>query len=76
MEQPVSTLSELMTPRALSERWGCSVGHLANLRSAGLGPAYLKIGSAVRYRVDDLLAYERARTVENGSLSTGQRGRT
>jgi hypothetical protein len=59
-----AVLSDLLTARDLAERWGCSVGHLANLRSAGLGPGYLKIGTSVRYRVCDLLAYEQAHFVD------------
>jgi hypothetical protein len=66
MTQTTTTavLSDLLTARELAERWGCSVGHLANLRSAGLGPAYLKIGTSVRYRVSDLLSYEQAHLVD------------
>jgi hypothetical protein len=55
--------SELLTPRELAGRWACSIGHLANLRSAGLGPTYLKIGTSVRYRLTDVLEYETARVV-------------
>ena len=55
--------SELLTPRELADRWACSIGHLANLRSAGLGPTYLKIGTSVRYRLTDVLDYETARVV-------------
>jgi hypothetical protein len=58
-----SEVTELLTPRELADRWTCSVGHLANLRSAGLAPTYLKIGTAVRYRLADVLAYEAARVV-------------
>lgn len=65
MTQPSNAvLSELMTAPELADRWDCSVGHLANLRSAGIGPTYLKIGSAVRYRVTDLLSYEHAHAVD------------
>ena len=63
-EQTSDHRAELVTAKGLAERWGCSVGHLANLRSAGLGPSYIKIGSAVRYRVRDVLAYEQAHVVD------------
>jgi hypothetical protein len=56
----------LLTPHELAERWGCSVGHLANLRCARLGPTYLKLGSSIRYRMADLLAYEESRVVAIG----------
>lgn len=64
----VAVLSDLMTPRDLAARWGCTVGHLANLRSAGAGPVYLKLGSTVRYRVSDLVDYEAAHAVDTVSV--------
>lgn len=64
----VPALPDLMTPHDLAARWGCSTGHLANLRSAGAGPVYLKLGSSVRYRVSDLMQYEAAQTVNTASV--------
>lgn len=55
---------DLLTPLELAERWGVSVGHLANLRSYGQGLSYLKIGSRVAYRWADVFAYEAAHYVE------------
>lgn len=52
-----------LTPAELAERWGCTPGHLANLRYAGIGPAYLKLGASVRYPVDGIEQYEAARLV-------------
>ena len=52
----------LRTPKELASRWCCSVGHLANLRSAGAGPNYTKI-SGIRYGVVDVVAYEDSRAV-------------
>jgi hypothetical protein len=49
---------ELLAPPELAARWGCSVGHLANLRSARGGPNFLKLGGNVRYRLADVMAYE------------------
>lgn len=63
-----AVLSDLMTPHDLAARWGCSVGHLANLRSAGVGPVYLKLGSSVRYRVSDLMQYEAAQAVDTADV--------
>lgn len=54
-------MDDLLSPRELAERWGLAVGTLANLRCAGRGPAFLRLGpngSAVRYRTSDVLAYE------------------
>lgn len=54
---------DLLTPAQLADRWGVSIGHLANLRHHGEGIGYLKIGSRVAYRFDDVLAYEARRYV-------------
>jgi hypothetical protein len=53
-----------LTPPDLAERWHCSVGWLANLRSAGRGPAWLRVGSKVLYSLDAVEAYELHRRVE------------
>jgi hypothetical protein len=66
----VPLLDELMTPVALSERWGVSVGHLANLRSEGRGPTWLKIGGRIAYRVRDVAAYEEASVVSPDQVGT------
>jgi hypothetical protein len=47
----------------VAEYLGTTTGRLANLRSAGIGPAYVKVGSSVRYRVEDIEAYVDANTV-------------
>lgn len=52
-----------LTPRDLAARWGSSVGTLANQRSAGEGPTYLKLGARVIYRLCDVQEYEAARLV-------------
>lgn len=50
----------LLTTRQLSERWGVNQGHLANLRSAGRGVPFVKLLSSVRYRLEDVEAFELA----------------
>lgn len=63
-ERPTSSDSseiarrELLTPPQLADRWGVSIGHLANLRHHGEGIGYLKIGSRVAYRITDVVKYE------------------
>ena len=60
-EQPTSseiTRRELLTPAQLADRWGVSIGHLANLRHHGEGIGYLKIGSRIAYRLADVVDYE------------------
>lgn len=48
----------LLTARDLAERWQCSPGSLANQRSEGSGPRFVKLGKLVRYRLADIEAYE------------------
>ena len=52
-----------LTTQELADRWSVSPGHLMNLRSDGRGPAYLKLGSRVVYRFEDVAQYEDARVV-------------
>jgi hypothetical protein len=51
-----------LTPRDLADRWHTSLGHLANLRSRGAGPGYLKLGR-VLYPLAAVEAYESAHMV-------------
>lgn len=57
-------MKSTLTATALAERWGCSTGHLANLRSCGRGPRYLKPAGRVVYRIEDVESYEAASAVE------------
>jgi hypothetical protein len=52
--------SDLLTDAQLAVRWQLSRGTLANQRSQGRGPAYLKLAGRVRYRRSDIEAYEQA----------------
>lgn len=63
--ETLADLSETFTTNELARRWKCSPGHLANLRSAGTGPAYLKLfaGGKIVYRMQDVLAAENAALV-------------
>ena len=51
---------DLLTDAQLALRWQLSRGTLANQRSQGRGPAYLKLAGRVRYRRSDIEAYEEA----------------
>ena len=55
--------STMLRASELADRWGTSIGRLANMRSAGIGPKFVRIGSSIRYRVSDIEAYEDANTV-------------
>lgn len=45
----------------LAERWKLSGRTLEKWRQTRRGPPYLLIGGAVRYRIEDILAYEASR---------------
>lgn len=62
MTTNIEPITHLSGPE-LAQRWGLSAAHLANLRSEGKGCAFLKLGSAVRYRLSDVLDYEAGRVV-------------
>ena len=55
----------------LAARWTISARTLERWRWTGDGPAFLKIGGRVVYRLEDVLAYEQARqrrrTAEQGA---------
>ncbi len=54
----------LLSPNQLAERWQMSSKTLAQWRWKGIGPKYVKLGPndkcSVRYRVEDVEAFERA----------------
>lgn len=51
--------STFLTEKELAARWKMQPPSLANQRSQGRGPRYVKIGEAVRYRLSDVIAHER-----------------
>ena len=53
---PVKHLNEI----ELSRRWGISHRTLQRWRWLRQGPAYLKVGGAIRYRIEDVEAFEEA----------------
>ncbi len=57
-----NTLPELITPRTLAARWGLSEKTLERWRMTGNGPTFLKLGSRVLYRMNDVSAHEAQRT--------------
>lgn len=65
---------KVLTPQELAERWGGSVGvrTLANWRSVGKGPRYMKLGGRVAYEVSVIEAWERARSVRSTSEYDGE----
>lgn len=55
---------ELLTEQMLALRWHCSTSRLQRWRADQKGPAYLKIGGKVLYRLEDLRDYEKAHIVQ------------
>lgn len=54
----------LLTPEEVAQRLRVSVLTLANWRSAGRGPAFVKVGRTVRYEESAIEAYLKQQTVE------------
>lgn len=50
-------MDRLLTPAEVAELLAVSVSALAQMRSAGDGPAYVLVGRRVRYRRSDLDLY-------------------
>ncbi len=55
---------------ALADRWNISARTLERWRWIGEGPRYVKLGGRVRYRLEDIEAYE-ARQVRASTADTG-----
>jgi predicted DNA-binding transcriptional regulator AlpA len=56
-----------LSPEDLAEREGVPIQTVYGWNKTGAGPRYLRIGRHVRYRVADVLAWEKARLVERRS---------
>jgi predicted site-specific integrase-resolvase len=57
MKPPEVYVDALLTPREAADVLRVSERTLASWRYQGMGPAYVKVGSAVRYRPDALGAF-------------------
>lgn len=55
-----------LTTEQLAEMWGMTADHLEVWRMRGKGPKFIKLGddprAPVRYRMSDILEYEKIRT--------------
>lgn len=65
---------DLLTDAQLAARWQLSRGTLANQRSQGRGPAYLKLAGRIRYRRSDIEAYEQPGFVSREPAGTASLG--
>lgn len=48
-----------LTSKEIADRWRLSDRTLANWRSAGKGPPFIRVGSRVLYPVEGIHAYEK-----------------
>lgn len=55
---------ECLNSKRLARRWGLSHRTLERWRHRGTGPAHLKIGGRILYRLQDIEAFETARVQE------------
>lgn len=53
----------LLSEQAVAEQLALSLSTLRNWRCKGRGPAYFKMGRAVRYNEKDILAYQLSRRI-------------
>ena len=58
----------------LADRWNISPRTLERWRWTGEGPAFVKIGGRVVYRIADIEAYENGRRCDSTLQSTALRG--
>lgn len=61
-----------LTTSDLAKRWRLSPGRLRNLRVAGKGCQFIKLGRAVRYRLADVVAYEAAHIAASTSMEVSR----
>jgi predicted DNA-binding transcriptional regulator AlpA len=66
MEATRSLLQELLTERDVARVTGLSVASVRRWRLLGIGPKYIKIGAAVRYRSEDISAWLEGRPTGGG----------
>lgn len=53
----------VLSTTELAARWAINAGTLANWRCYKKGPVHVRVGTAIRYRLADILAYERANEI-------------
>ncbi len=61
---------QFLNQARLADRWHISPRTLERWRWKGEGPAFVKIGGRVVYRLDDIEAYEAGRRCDSTAAST------
>lgn len=54
-----SSERQYLTSKEVADRWRLSDQTLANWRSAGKGPPFIRVGSRVLYPVEGIYSYEK-----------------
>jgi predicted DNA-binding transcriptional regulator AlpA len=63
------TAEKHLTITDLAERCGVPVQTVYYWNSTGAGPRYMKLGRHVRYRMADVLIWEKSRLAERGRVA-------
>ena len=63
-----NTLEALLDERAVARATGLSVSSVRRWRLLKQGPKYLKIGAAVRYKVEDVSSWLESRPTGGGTV--------
>lgn len=61
-DSTLSNTTKALTETQLAERWAISRKTLQAWRLRGDGPRFVRIGTAIRYMLSDITAYEAANT--------------
>ncbi len=67
-EKPMTDSVKHLTQNDLANRWNKSVHTIERYRCDGIGPAYLKIGGKVMYRLIDIEAFESERLFQRPNV--------
>lgn len=66
-------VTRLLTDRDVAGLTGLARSTLAKLRLSGAGPRFVKLGAAVRYRVDDVQTWVAAQPRRRSTSDTSSR---
>ena len=72
-ERPAQQLDALLTERQAAEFLNVSERTLQSWRARRVGPAFVKSGRVVRYRLRDLLSWIDANTVPGSCPAVGEK---
>ncbi|MGB6538633.1 MAG: helix-turn-helix domain-containing protein [Xanthobacteraceae bacterium] len=66
--------TEHLSEKLLARRWGLSHRTLERWRHAARGPAFLKVGGRIVYRIEDIETYEASRRRQPTALPSQAAG--